>query len=85
MMDASEDYVAGWWKCDKGLDDINIVNGMAGVFSGFRHHVENAASCFGVDARDILMELGRRKAVAGQEDMIVEVAKGLQDAQNSKN
>lgn len=84
MMDASEAYVAHWWKQDKGLDDISIVNGMAGVFSGFKHHVQNAAACFGVDARDILMELGRRKAVAGQEDMIVEVAKHLQDEKNKK-
>ena len=83
MMDASEEYVSKWWKDDRGLDDINIVNGMAGVFSGFRRHVENAASCFGVDARDILMELGRRKAVAGQEDMIVGIAKELQDAKKS--
>ena len=84
MMDASEAYVARWWKQDKGLDDISIVNGMAGVFSGFKRHVQNAAACFGVDARDILMELGRRKAVAGQEDMIVEVAKRLQDKKNAK-
>jgi 4-hydroxy 2-oxovalerate aldolase len=83
MMDASEDFVAKWWKDDRGLDDINIVNGMAGVFSGFRRHVENAAACFGVDARDILMELGRRKAVAGQEDMIVEIAKEFQDLKKS--
>ena len=80
MMDVSKEYVAAWWKCDKGLDDINIVNGLAGVFSGFKRHVINAAERFGVDARDILMELGRRKAVAGQEDMIVSVAQELHDA-----
>lgn len=80
MMDVSKEYVAAWWKCDKGLDDLNIVNGMAGVFSGFKRHVINAAERFGVDARDILMELGRRKAVAGQEDMIVSVAQELHDA-----
>ncbi|MBP5158461.1 MAG: 4-hydroxy-2-oxovalerate aldolase, partial [Treponema sp.] len=80
MMDVSKEYVAKWWKSDKGLDDLNIVNGMAGVFSGFKRHVLNAADSFGVDARDILMELGRRKAVAGQEDMIVSVAQELHDA-----
>ncbi len=79
MMDVSRDYVSHWWKLDKGLDDLNIVNGLAGVFSGFKRHVINAANTFGVDARDILMELGRRKAVAGQEDMIVGVAKELQE------
>ena len=80
MMDVSRDFVSAWWKHDKGLDDLNIVNGLAGVFSGFKRHVINAAATFGVDARDILMELGRRKAVAGQEDMIVSVAQELQNA-----
>lgn len=84
MMDVSKEYVARWWQHDKGLDDLNIVNGLAGVFSGFKRHVINAAATFGVDARDILMELGRRKAVAGQEDMIVSVAQELQDARNKK-
>ena len=79
MMDVSRDLVSRWWKEDKGLDDLNIVNGLAGVFSGFKRHVVNAATTFGVDARDILMELGRRKAVAGQEDMIVSVAEQLKE------
>jgi 4-hydroxy 2-oxovalerate aldolase len=55
----------------------SIVGGLAGVFSGFRRKVEAAASDHGVDARDIFFELGRRQAVAGQEDLIVEVAMNL--------
>lgn len=58
----------------------SIVSGLAGVFSGFRRHVDRIASEYGVDARDILFELGRRGVVGGQEDLIVEVASEM--AQN---
>ena len=61
-----------------GLDDISIVSGMAGVFSAFKIHVLNASKEFKVDPRDIFMELGRQKVVAGQEDKIVEIAEKLQ-------
>lgn len=53
---------------------ICIVSGLAGVFSGFAKHVERVGGEYGVDPRDIFFELGRRRIVAGQEDMIVEVA-----------
>ena len=61
-----------------GLDDISVVSGMAGVFSAFKVHVINASKEFNVDPRDIFMELGRQKVVAGQEDKIVEIAEKLQ-------
>jgi hypothetical protein len=51
--------------------------GYSGVYSSFLLHADKAAQQFGVDARDILVEIGRRKAVGGQEDMIVEVAMAL--------
>lgn len=59
------------------VKSISIVSGLAGVFSGFAKHVERAASEFQVDPRDIFFALGERKVVAGQEDMIVEVAAEL--------
>jgi len=55
--------------------------GYAGVYSSFLLHADKAAEQFGVDARDILVELGKRKVVGGQEDMIVEVAMMLADKQ----
>ena len=56
---------------------ITIVSGLAGVFSGFSKPVQRAAKQMGVDARDVFFELGRRKVVGGQEDLIIEVASEL--------
>jgi len=56
---------------------VSIVSGLAGVFSGFSKQVTRTAEEYGVDPRDIFFELGRRKAVAGQESLIIEVAHQL--------
>lgn len=76
LLDASEEIIAPLMQ-GAGLSDISIISGMAGVFSAFKPHVVNAAKEFDVDPRDIFVELGKRKVVAGQEDMIVEVASEL--------
>lgn len=57
---------------NSNLDALMV--GYAGVYSSFMLHARRASARFGVDVRDILMELGRRKAVGGQEDWIIEVA-----------
>lgn len=59
------------------ITSVSVVSGMAGVFSGFMKHVTRIAREFNVDPRDVFFELGRRKIVAGQEDIILEVAKEL--------
>ena len=56
---------------------LTIVSGLAGVFSGFAKPVQRAATQLGVDPRDVFFELGRRKVVGGQEDIILEVAAEL--------
>lgn len=56
----------------------SIVSGDAGVFSGFKAKAIKIANAFDVNVRDILYELGRRQAVAGQEDLIMEVAQSFQ-------
>jgi 4-hydroxy 2-oxovalerate aldolase len=62
---------------------VTIVSGLAGVFSGFAKPVERAAKQLGVDPRDIFFELGRRKVVGGQEDLILEVASNLARGQKT--
>jgi len=72
LMDISEGIVAKLMP--QGISSISLISGLAGVFSGFAPHVKRAAERFGVDPRDIFIELGRRRMVAGQEDFIVDVA-----------
>lgn len=59
------------------IRSVSVVSGMAGVFSGFMKPVTRIAKEFNIDPKDIFFELGRRKIVAGQEDIILEVAKEL--------
>ena len=63
------------------IDSVSIVSGLAGVFSGFKNRVLDISAREGVDPRDVFFELGRRQAVAGQEDLIVDVALALRGAQ----
>lgn len=55
----------------------SIISGLAGVFSGFAKHVTRVAGEYGIDERDVYFELGRRRVVAGQEDLIIEVVLDL--------
>jgi 4-hydroxy 2-oxovalerate aldolase len=59
------------------VSSVSLVSGLAGVFSGFAKPVKRVAAQFQVDPRDVFFELGRRKAVGGQEDLILEVASDL--------
>jgi 4-hydroxy 2-oxovalerate aldolase len=59
------------------ITPVSIVSGLAGVFSGFSKHVDRISKQFNVDPRDVFFELGRRNAVGGQEDLIIEVAESL--------
>ena len=56
------------------IDTAALMLGYSGVYSSFLIHTEKAAEQFGLEARDILIELGKRKMVGGQEDMIIDVA-----------
>jgi 4-hydroxy 2-oxovalerate aldolase len=77
MLDASDLAEQVLMKEMPTISSISIVSGMSGVFSAFLKPVNRVAKEFSVDPRDIFFELGKRKVVAGQEDIIIEVAKIL--------
>lgn len=85
LLDTSENIVSKMMIKDMGLTSTSIVSGMAGVFSSFATHVNKAAERFEVDPRDIFVELGNRKVVGGQEDVIIEVAEELKKKQEEDN
>ena len=67
------------------IKNLSIISGLSGVFSGFAKHVSRLAKEYELDPRDIFIELGRRKVVAGQEDLIVEVAIDLKKINSTNN
>ena len=76
-MDVAADVVATVLDRPQLIERESIVLGYAGVYSSFLLHAERAAARFGVPSKDILLEAGRRQAVGGQEDLLIEIAAGL--------
>ena len=74
IQDVAEDLVVPIMDHVIRIDRDSLTLGYAGVYSSFLLFAKRAGEKYGVPARDLLVELGRRGMVGGQEDMIEDTA-----------
>jgi 4-hydroxy-2-oxovalerate/4-hydroxy-2-oxohexanoate aldolase len=74
IQDVAEDLVFPIMDFPIRIDRDALTLGYAGVYGSFLLFAKRAGAKYGIPARDILVELGRKKMVGGQEDMIEDTA-----------
>jgi 4-hydroxy 2-oxovalerate aldolase len=62
------------------LDRLSMTMGFAAVPASYLLHAIRAGDRFGIDPREIIVELGKRRVVVGQEDAIIGIAAELAEA-----
>ena len=77
ILDVANDVVAPFMQRPQEITGSSLILGYSGVYSSFLLHTQSAAQKINVDERDILVELGKMKAIGGQEDLIFDVAQRL--------
>ncbi|MBD2552239.1 4-hydroxy-2-oxovalerate aldolase [Limnothrix sp. FACHB-708] len=77
MLDAADIAEKELMSVIPSIQSISVISGLSGVFSGFAKHVERISREYGVNPKNVFLELGRRKVVAGQEDLIIEIVMNL--------
>jgi 4-hydroxy 2-oxovalerate aldolase len=74
LLDTAENVVAPLMKRPQVIDETAVMIGYAGVYSTFFHFAKRASQKYGIPTKDIIVELGIRGVIGGQEDMIIDVA-----------
>jgi 4-hydroxy-2-oxovalerate/4-hydroxy-2-oxohexanoate aldolase len=85
LIDVAEERVVPMMDRPVRIDREALILGFAGVYSSFLLFAQRAGERYGVSARDLLVEMGRRKTVGGQEDMIEDLAIEMAHHQRSAN
>ncbi|MEW8628007.1 MAG: 4-hydroxy-2-oxovalerate aldolase [Candidatus Thiodiazotropha sp.] len=83
LMDVAEDLIVPMLDQPIRVDRDALTLGYAGVYSSFLLFAKRAQQRYGVSSRDVLVELGKRGMIGGQEDMIEDVAMEMAKAQGA--